>query len=1263
MAYQYKEDTATPVINFASRMDDRQNNETIAVDPNTTGFTMVSLTNGDLFNTKSLRSRLGVVNVCPGIVGGNNKQTCMWDFSGADSEYASGTSTIDIITDGYYQGSLSNINNYIGMLYVPSGAQSISSITLNGLGSYSTTLPSGNMLLPVDISVLIYKTDQTIQTYPSAIIGPTYPSWKNVIHDISLGGVINTPPEPQLNLNFGTVESLQNSMLPPPNASSEVIRFDFGKNYIHSGAYFSAVQQSGTFNFTSPVALHAGCVYAIIPQFVPVGASGTLVPQYTFDTKRNYVNDISKNTQTIITHLNSNPPESQTYALAITSTGKTVFSSCIKDYTPATWEISIVDTCDTAHGAPIQGGNIISIPNTPYITVDPTYNPSKNAPSTYVSNGKTVQKDTSTTTVSFGQVLSIPSGTQNIIGSYIYANTVDSQITYGYNVPSGNLTVPYPSYWTRKQKNYDPNAYNIRYEAKLWKINSSVGSFIGNYSTSDLTELGTYTGDFVFDNPINKYYNLPYPTMLYDNTSDEEIYGGSNYNLKKIYAIFDNPIPVISSGATNDYLLTYTFLDNKTNSKITDFIFTEVINPQTSLPAPALASPIAIGLRHNDSLQGQYVVDTNNNGTYSNYTVGLGPFQCKWDLTCGLLFSPFGAYINGIYDYRVGENRTQKVMVASNGKLMQAPLYSCDFKTIYSSGTSEKNDIWSFATYQNLLFGHQYSKISGVCWDQIYSNPSGDSVQLHGQRPTFHVQEISGNGIGMTGYSGSVVQFMLGTQYGSGGIRSSEIISHTISGNTNVCFQLLGGPSGTIPVSGANSYNSICNPSGFPTHESQYAFDILPQSTYAFATEPDGQIFYLAGLQDSPKTGANNLYNPLPNVNSFYGGIGPSGVVAVSGTFINDLTTTTLTQQIPNVVNYDQNYLTQQINTPKFKKLLVFKDYLLGIGDPDNPSRLWYSEQYAPQIFGLDGQFTGYVDIDPNNGSPLTGFAVFKDYLLVFKYNSTYRLSYTQDPSIPFNITQLSNTIGSLGFFNQISTDYGVFILSQWGPALATYAGVDTVGDEIMPFFKTLDHTDLTFSVGIHDRERQQIYFSISNHDLSPDLNTGLVYSYAEKAWGLRQGALWSVAAPIGDEDNFTMLYIGNNIGELKRISVGDLDQDVMFDDGNGNSISKNITLSAESPWLNLGNSQHLKQLKNIRINCDESIQDLRIDVYFDQNSNKPVYSRILDMGGPVNDRVVSLAQMCRTVKFVFTSIGDAGPVKLNSMQITYKDLGPRQNI
>lgn len=131
--------------------------------------------------------------------------------------------------------------------------------------------------------------------------------------------------------------------------------------------------------------------------------------------------------------------------------------------------------------------------------------------------------------------------------------------------------------------------------------------------------------------------------------------------------------------------------------------------------------------------------------------------------------------------------------------------------------------------------------------------------------------------------------------------------------------------------------------------------------TYVFATQSTGSTnntsftYFLAPLCDS----SGMAYpNPMPNTNTwnayapFYSGTTAPGSTVGSGVYIYDIAFSGINSlQVPQVINNGQSYLLSQLPVPKFKQLLVWNSILWGIGDPDHPSRIWYSQIDGPQIF------------------------------------------------------------------------------------------------------------------------------------------------------------------------------------------------------------------------------------------------------------------------------------------------------------------------
>ncbi len=1198
---------SSPIINLAAHMDNRTSNEYLEVDPNTNGMAFVNLQNADLFNTKSLSTRLGVIDLGGGIINASGTTPLtVFNFTNA-----SGVTVYDPI----YMASQTDLRTGL-IINGPSGD------LLNGKLYIREVETSGSMSNP-DIG-----RDLTMSMWIHGVQGITIPASgtggfevffnsQAATNNIALSGFNYSYSVPaQLQIPMHTV------LIPSDNkpiAISKPNIFNMGALNNVSGSFISAIKELD-FQFYAPVPLASGSIYYLKPVFD--FASGPSISGNTLGLQMQYIKnsgtDLAPNIVQATESTSSFPDINILLADYLVNSGintpKLYLTAAASGASKENYMLVDYPDSNLVWSIPAKNG---FQPNT--VQSNLVWIPSVgNSPAPY--NGLINSPPNGTTdSVEFGNLITVPSGQHTIGGSYFYMGVI-----------SGNGWSPF----TVNKTSFDALGYNVDYVGEISSFtNAAIAGEAFNIKKGNI--LAVFSGNHTFNAP----YTYTAPTnasILYDPTT-----GSAQTSIDKVYALFDNPFTINNSSGTQ-YLLTFKILNSITQGTNTDYI-TKTQQFQGGNYYNTFASPIVLGMNQYNNGQNDYFV-YNQNGSGSSFIPQYNNnIPNYYQLSCGLTSFASGNGITSIYDFRIEDSASQRTIITQQNELLQAPLNDFQFTSIFSGAAIGNNNKWSHTTYQNQLISHQYAQISGVTWDMIYSGSNGTSMQPHGLQPNFTTTEIPSSSVpGAAGIPlGTTFQILLATQLGSGGIRASEIKTVTISGSSS-CIRLDG-----YPFSGTDIYN----PSGIPYVTTQYLFDPLPQSTYVFATQSSGNVFYVASLKDTIV--GTIVPNPLANQGTWTGGLG-------GGVCIPDILASTLIEQVPEVIDKNQYYLTDQIPVPPFKKVMVFKDYVVGLGDNANPSRIWYSEQFTSNIFGTDGQYDGFVDIDLGNGSPITAAEVWKDYLYVFKYNSTYRLSYTGLPEAPFQITKISSTIGALGFFGTQSTDYGIFGLSQFGVFLANYSGVETISDEIIPFYSNLDHTDLTFAVAIFDRLRQQIYWSISSQNASPFRNYGLCYSLPEKAWNIRQNGMWLSAGIIGDDDNFNQLYIGTSAGQLQEISAGDSDSDDVFVDIAGKFQINNISLEAETPWLNFGNSENLKRLRNLRFNCATSNQQLKIDVYYDQNTDIIQYTRYLNMNGPVISRVVSLGgRPCRTVKFIITSVGTPDVVQLNSMQVTYANFGP----
>lgn len=135
--------------------------------------------------------------------------------------------------------------------------------------------------------------------------------------------------------------------------------------------------------------------------------------------------------------------------------------------------------------------------------------------------------------------------------------------------------------------------------------------------------------------------------------------------------------------------------------------------------------------------------------------------------------------------------------------------------------------------------------------------------------------------------------------------------------------------------------------------------------------------------------------------------------------------------------------------------IALYKDSLFLAGDPDNPSRLYYSgggDHIHDFTVGGGG---GFIDISKNDGQEITGLIVFKNTLLVFKEDSIYQFSFTTD-GLP-QVVQVNPAVGCIAPRSIIAVENDIFFASR--------RGIFTIGNEAGFAFDVLRTNELSARV------------------------------------------------------------------------------------------------------------------------------------------------------------------------------------------------------
>lgn len=123
---------------------------------------------------------------------------------------------------------------------------------------------------------------------------------------------------------------------------------------------------------------------------------------------------------------------------------------------------------------------------------------------------------------------------------------------------------------------------------------------------------------------------------------------------------------------------------------------------------------------------------------------------------------------------------------------------------------------------------------------------------------------------------------------------------------------------------------------------------------------------------------------------------------------------------------------------PVGTQIELYKDSLFIIGDPSNPSRLYYSGggDKINDFSVTNGG--GFVDINKNDGQKGTGLKVFKNTILVFKEDSIYQFSFATTGSP--QVVQVTPAVGCVSGRSIVAVENDIFF--------AHLRGIFSIGNE-----------------------------------------------------------------------------------------------------------------------------------------------------------------------------------------------------------------------
>lgn len=567
----------------------------------------------------------------------------------------------------------------------------------------------------------------------------------------------------------------------------------------------------------------------------------------------------------------------------------------------------------------------------------------------------------------------------------------------------------------------------------------------------------------------------------------------------------------------------------------------------------------------------------------------------------------------GLYDYRpqAAGVITQFPMVACNGGLYY---YNAGYTSIASGLASSVNSLYDFSTLKNLLFSCDYATNNNQVWDG-----AAVATMTHGYRPVVGIA-LSASAGGPWSAAGIVKVFLV-TSLRSGGYRVSASVSIGLAGTTN-------------KIDLTYAINAVA---------AQFSFDIAALATTVYCTLPNGAIFYKV-----PAASLSTAGNPIANTQTVNSILPMTDATLIAGgTFEANL-------------GYPQGYGTGQVDTPKAKFFEVFQNMLASAGDPNNPSRVWLSEQNAPQVWGNGDSGTGiqgdFLNIATDDGETITGLAVSDGALIVGKQNRLYRVDFTGNAVSSWNVTQIHSPVGVLSNWSMQIIPDGLFFLSTRGPAICygTYADVLPQTRLIQNLFDntsaaSFNLASMIYAVACNDTTRNQVLMTIASNGVTVR-DRILTYDYEQKMFALYDGYQANYVASIGDSNGFPVFWTGNLSGQVfKRSSA-------YFDNGAA------IVTSWLSPDMNLGEPNTVNQVEWLQIAGKvQTSGNLYVDFYA-ANATKPYRTVSLDMTVAqfASGLAVRVGALGKNFSFRIRSIDFTGAsgFELHWIRLEYSDAG-----
>lgn len=243
---------------------------------------------------------------------------------------------------------------------------------------------------------------------------------------------------------------------------------------------------------------------------------------------------------------------------------------------------------------------------------------------------------------------------------------------------------------------------------------------------------------------------------------------------------------------------------------------------------------------------------------------------------------------------------------------------------------------------------------------------------------------------------------------------------------------------------------------------------------------------------------------------------------------------------------------------PKGKFIIEFKSSLIIAGDPNNPSRVYYSAGVDKVDSFLISDGGGYVDISKNsNDGDITGLAQYQNKAIIMKERSVWQLDFTES-AIPA-VSNISRDIGCVSHFTIQNVENDLFFL---GRKIGGGAAIYVLGNEpnylnvlrtnelsarVRPELQAIAPSNLEKTVAIYHDSKYIVFYGEGSSTVN---NAAVIYD-RERLGFTKWSSIYA---------NFAVIYYNSTGTEYLLIAD--------HNDGRITEISENYTEDKDSPIL-----------------------------------------------------------------------------------------------